>query len=70
MQMVGHQTEEIYKRYAIVSDADLRAAANELVAIEPERERAHDGHSRSNWREIGRRCDGHLLGINGGLDGT
>ncbi len=34
MQMVGHKTEAIYRRYAIVSDADLRAAADKLAAIE------------------------------------
>jgi integrase len=36
MQMVGHKAEAIYRRYAIVSDADLRAAADKLAAIEPE----------------------------------
>ena len=34
MQMVGHKTEAAYRRYAIVSDADLRAAADKLAAIE------------------------------------
>ena len=34
MQMVAHKTEAIYRRYAIVSDADLRAAADKLAAIE------------------------------------
>jgi integrase len=33
MKMVGHKTEAIYRRYAIVSDADLHAAARKLVAI-------------------------------------
>jgi integrase len=33
MQMVGHKTEAIYRRYAIVSDADLREAADKLAAI-------------------------------------
>jgi integrase len=33
MQMVGHKTEAIYRRYAIVSDADLRDAADKLAAI-------------------------------------
>jgi len=32
MQMVGHKTEAIYRRYAIVNDADLRAAAVKLAA--------------------------------------
>jgi hypothetical protein len=35
--MVGHKTEATYRRYAIVSDADLRAAADKLAAIEPGR---------------------------------
>ena len=30
MQMVGHKTEAIYRRYAIVSEADLRDAAVRL----------------------------------------
>jgi integrase len=33
MQMVGHKTEAIYRRYAIVNDADLRAAAVKLAAV-------------------------------------
>ena len=33
MQMVGHKTEAIYRRYAIVNDADLRAAAAKLAAV-------------------------------------
>ena len=33
MKMVGHKTESIYRRYAIVSDADLREAARKLAAV-------------------------------------
>ena len=33
MQMVGHKTEAVYRRNAIVSDADLRAAAEKLAAM-------------------------------------
>jgi integrase len=33
MQMVGHKTEAIYRRYAIVNDADLHAAAVKLAAV-------------------------------------
>lgn len=33
MQMVGHKTEAIYRRYAIVNDADLHAAAQKLAAL-------------------------------------
>jgi hypothetical protein len=32
MKMVGHKTEAIYRRYAIVSDADLQDAAKKLAA--------------------------------------
>ena len=32
MKMVGHRTEAIYRRYAIVSDADLQDAAKKLAA--------------------------------------
>jgi len=37
MQMVGHKTEAIYRRYAIVNDADLRAAAEQLAAVSERR---------------------------------
>jgi integrase len=33
MQMVGHKTEAICRRYAIVNDADLHAAAVKLAAM-------------------------------------
>jgi hypothetical protein len=31
MQLTGHRTESVYRRYAIVSPADLRAAAAKLA---------------------------------------
>ena len=34
MKMVGHKTEAIYRRYAIVSESDLREAARKLAAVE------------------------------------
>lgn len=34
MKMVGHKTESIYRRYAIVSESDLREAAQKLAAVE------------------------------------
>ena len=32
MKLTGHRTENIYRRYAIVSDADLESAAQKLLA--------------------------------------
>jgi hypothetical protein len=37
MQIVGHKTEAIYRRYAIVNDADLRGAADKLAALSESR---------------------------------
>lgn len=36
MKLTGHKTEAVYRRYAIVNDADLRAAADKLAAMESE----------------------------------
>jgi len=33
MKMVGHKTESIYPRYAIVSESDLREAVEKLGAV-------------------------------------
>ncbi len=33
MKITGHKTEAVYRRYAIVSDADLAAAAEKLTAV-------------------------------------
>jgi integrase len=35
MKITGHKTEVIYKRYAIVADADLRDAARKLTGTNP-----------------------------------
>lgn len=37
MQMVGHETESIYRRYAIVAEAELRAAGSKLEGITEDR---------------------------------
>jgi hypothetical protein len=38
MKLTGHKTESVYRRYAIVSDADLREATRKLTgsAMAPE----------------------------------
>ena len=33
MQMVGHKTESIYRRYHIVAESDIRAAGNRLEQL-------------------------------------
>ena len=35
MKLTGHRTENVYRRYAIVSPADLRAAALKLSGDNP-----------------------------------
>jgi hypothetical protein len=35
MKMTGHRTEAVYRRYAIVSDADLREASERLTGNLP-----------------------------------
>jgi len=34
MPMVGHKTEAIYRRYAIVSDSDLRETSEKLARLD------------------------------------
>lgn len=33
MRMVGHKTESIYRRYAVVAEADLKTAGTQLAAL-------------------------------------
>lgn len=43
MQLVGHRTEAIYRRYAITTEADLREGAAKLAALH----RAEQGRPRT-----------------------
>jgi hypothetical protein len=33
MQLTGHKTEAVYRRYAIVAEADLREGVGKLAAL-------------------------------------
>lgn len=33
MKMIGHKTESVYRRYAIVGESDLREAGTKLAAV-------------------------------------
>ena len=37
MKLTGHKTESIYKRYAIVSEADLSEGLKKLATLHPTR---------------------------------
>ena len=43
-KITGHKTEAVYRRYAIVSDADLRAAALQIAD--------GDNHGDNHAREV------------------
>ena len=45
MKMVGHKTESIYRRYAIVSESDLRDGADKIQALH-DRQRHQRGGPR------------------------
>ena len=47
MKLTGHKTEEIYRRYAIVSEADLREGVRKSAAARLRHNPRHnDHHSR------------------------
>lgn len=41
MKLVGHKTESIYRRYAIVAEADLREGVGKLARLNDEAEKGH-----------------------------
>jgi integrase len=51
MKITGHKTETVYRRYAIVSDADLRDAARRLASVDTAADAAR-GHSFGHSRDI------------------
>ena len=58
MQMVGHKTEAMYRRYAITNDADLQAAAVKLGGTVGTPDGHNYGHSRpfGGSRRAGSAC--------------
>ena len=48
MKITGHKTESVYRRYAIVSDADLREAALKLASTHD----AVQGHTRGHTSQV------------------
>ena len=46
MKITGHKTENVYRRYAIVSDADMKDAIRRLDASQQAHQQAHQplGH--------------------------
>ena len=47
MKLTGHKTDSVYRRYAIVSDADLQAAVQKLAGTFPGASRGVMVESRS-----------------------
>lgn len=43
MQVTGHKMESVYRRYAIVSESDLREGLGKLAAVGKERRATRDG---------------------------
>ena len=45
MKLTGHKTENIYKRYAIVSEADLSEGLKKLATL-------HARDTQNKWRTV------------------
>jgi len=45
MKITGHRTENVYRRYAIVNDSDLREAALKLASMNDAAQGHNHGHS-------------------------
>lgn len=52
MAMVGHKTESIYRRYAIVAESDLRAGTEKIQALH-DCQTGQDTKRRLIYRERG-----------------
>jgi hypothetical protein len=61
MKLTGHKTESVYRRYAIATEADLRAAGAKLATVGL----AAEGSPQDEWQRQGRKeqrqCPARLL---------
>jgi hypothetical protein len=61
MKMTGHRTESIYRRYAIVSEGDLREAGAKLSALTGTRTPSRQELDKSGQRAREDRAEGKGL---------
>ena len=53
MKLTGHKTESIYRRYAVFSQADLKAGVKKLAAFqEPPQQRKVVGLAENSIKEL------------------
>jgi hypothetical protein len=55
MKLTGHKTESIYRRYAIVSEADLSAGVEKLAKLYSGETRTRSAHARAAGSRESRR---------------